>query len=126
MKQAFLFALVIAPLLWGCGGRVAHPVTLERSYDAQLSCTHLAGEYANNMKRLDELLGERKDKTSANIGLLIANPLLLDLSDTQREEAQSIESRNQRLIELMTVRDCRMPDDAMVNSDEAGANMALN
>lgn len=103
-------ALLCALFLASCGGRVANPVALERSFDDALTCTHLAGEHENNFKRLSELTGESKDKVRDNFGLLISSPLFLDFSNTQKEEVAAILARNERLSELMKVKGCRLPD----------------
>lgn len=90
----------------GCGGRAAHPVVLDQPFDARLSCAHLAGELSNNEKRLDELQGERDGKPAYNAGMLVVSPLMLDLSDTQREEAKALVARNERLSALMAEKSC--------------------
>lgn len=98
--------LVAAIVLAGCGGRVARPVALEQALDAKLSCDHLAGEYANNKKRLAELVDERAFSDKNNVGLLVTSPLFIDLSDTQKKEALALRARNQRLDELMREKGC--------------------
>lgn len=92
--------------LAACGGRVAQPVALNSGFDDKLSCAHLAGERANNVKRLSELTGEREDSIENNIGLLIASPLFLDFSDTLKREAEVILARNERLDALMDEKEC--------------------
>lgn len=98
--------IATAFLAVSCGGRTAHPVALERSYDEKLSCSHLSGERENNFKRLSELTGENRDKLRDNLGLLISNPLFLDFSDTQKKEAAAILARNMRLADLMAAKSC--------------------
>jgi hypothetical protein len=58
------------------GGRVAQPVLVEQSFDALLSCAHLAGEFDNNEKRLAELKVERDGKAAYNLGILVTSPAL--------------------------------------------------
>ena len=99
---AFLAMLVLC----SCGGRVANPTPLERSFDAELSCAHLSGEYENNIKRLSELTGESKDKIRDNMGMLLASPLFLDFSQTQKKETQALLARNERLQALMADKTC--------------------
>ena len=111
--------IVLAVSLGACGGRVAHPVSLENDFDDRLSCTHLSGEFENNLKRLEELTGESKEKFANNLGLLIASPLFLDFSDTQKREAEALLARNERLQALMTERDCPAAEKAA--TDEASA-----
>lgn len=89
-----------------CGGRVAQPVMIEQSYDAKLSCAHLAGELSNNEKRLVELKAERDGKPAQNLGLLVTSPLFIDLSDTQKNEVRALIARNERIRALMTEKDC--------------------
>ncbi len=99
-------SVLFAFVLTACGGRVANPVALERSFDDQLSCSHYVGELENNIKRLSELTGESNDKARDNLGLLISSPLFLDFSTTQKDEAAAILARNERLRELMAAKDC--------------------
>lgn len=105
-------------LLAGCGGRAANPIALEKPFDSQLSCAHLAGEYENNIKRLEELTGESREKFANNLGLLLVSPLLLDFSDAQKREAEAIVARNKRLTVLMTEKDCPAPSAVSQKSAE--------
>lgn len=98
--------LAFAIFLASCGGRVAQPIALESGFDDQLSCAHLVGERANNIKRLAELTGEGEDRIENNIGLLVASPLFLDFSDTLKREAEAIIARNERLTALMEEKEC--------------------
>jgi len=99
-------ATLCALMMASCGGRVSHPVALEQRFDDRLTCAHHEGEYENNLKRLEELTGESKDKLRDNLGLLISSPLFLDFSNTQKEEAAAILARNERLTELMAQKGC--------------------
>lgn len=119
-EKQHLYLILTILSLTGCGGRVARPVAVAHPLDEQLSCAHLAGEYDNNNKRLTELTGEKQERTEANVGFLLVSPLLLDLSDTLREEATAIAARNVRLTELMEVQDCPQPP-AIATSDNATA-----
>ena len=114
--------LVLCVLVASCGGRVAHPVSLEKDYDDRLSCAHLAGEYENNTKRLEELTGESREKFSNNLGLLISSPLFLDFSDTIKQETQAIVARNLRLQALMEEKGCEAPG-ATPDGGEEGASL---
>ena len=111
-----LLSVAFYSLLAACGGRAAHPVPLEKSYDDRLSCSHLAGEYENNLKRLEELTGESREKFRNNAGLLVFNPLFLDLSDNLKLESEAILARNERLMALMATKDC-----PAVSPQEGGA-----
>lgn len=95
-----------AALLAACGGRVANPVALDSGFDDRLSCAHLAGERANNVKRLSELTGEGEDRIENNLGLLVTSPLFLDFSDTLKREAEALIARNERLSALMDEKNC--------------------
>lgn len=108
MRRNILLVSTLAAfaVLSGCGGRVAKPVALVQPFDDRLSCEHLAGEFANNEKRLAELLDERAFSNMNNVGLLVTSPLFLDLSDTQKKEALALRARNERLAALMKEKSC--------------------
>ncbi|MEK7265070.1 MAG: hypothetical protein AAB227_03125 [Pseudomonadota bacterium] len=101
-------ALTAAALLLAsaCGGRVAQPVLVEQSFDAKLSCAHLAGELSNNEKRLIELKAERDGKPAENLGFLLTSPLFIDLSESQKNEVKALIGRNSRLKSLMAEKGC--------------------
>ena len=102
LKLWALGALVLA----GCGGREAHPVATTQSVDPLLTCAHIAAEFGNNQKRVAELAGEWSERNRDNVGLLLFSPLFLDLSQSERKEAEAIAARNQRLLELATAKSC--------------------
>lgn len=104
-----LFYCFLILSLSACGGRVAKPVPLETSLDARLTCAHHAGEYENNIKRLEELTGESREAFTNNLGFLLVSPLFLDFSSTRRDETEAIIARNQRLEALMAEKDCPAP-----------------
>ncbi|MEM8934917.1 MAG: hypothetical protein AAGC77_00745 [Pseudomonadota bacterium] len=83
---------------------------MENSFDDQLSCDHLSGEYDNNLRRLEELTGEKSERLANNLGLLLTSPLFLDFSDTIRNEVEAIAARNDRLLMLMSEKDCPPPE----------------
>ena len=106
MKSKHIFMLTMMIGLSACGGRVAHPIAETRVLDAQLSCTHLRGEYDNNVYRIAELAGERQASMVNNAGWMIASPLLLDLSDTVRTETEALIARNEHIKSLIEDRGC--------------------
>jgi hypothetical protein len=108
MKRLAILTLAVLALA-ACGGRVARPIPAINSFDDALSCTHLAGEFDNNLARLSELTGERRAKVADNVGMLLASPLFLDLSQAQQTEASAIDARNARLVELMANQNCPPP-----------------
>ena len=101
-----LVLFAAATVLVGCGGRVAEPISASNSWDNELSCLHLYGEYQNHDKRLVELTGERKDKTMHNVGMFLSSPIFLDLSQAQKYEAQAIYKRQERLRSIMQNKSC--------------------
>ncbi len=104
---ALTFVIVFSVLVGGCASREAKPVETDQPLDARLSCSHLHGERENNIKRLEELTGESRDKVAQNIGsILLLNPFLMDLSNTQKKEAEAIYARNQRIEELLAENEC--------------------
>ena len=105
MLRLIILGIVVFGLV-GCGGRVAQPLTATTYLDEQLSCAHIRGELERNILRLAELGEETSQKHANNLGLLIVNPLFIDLSDSLSEEAQSITVRNARLVELANARSC--------------------
>lgn len=98
--------VVVSLTLLACGGRVAKPIAEKNSWDSQLSCSHLFGEYKNHDKRLVELTGESKDKPVHNLGMLLSSPLFLDLSKSQQYEATAIYKRQARLKSIMKTKQC--------------------
>ena len=104
--RVIITGLALAGLV-GCGGRTANLIEVSNAYDADLSCTHLSGEYDNNNKRLVELVGERSDKVANNIGtVLFISPLFIDLSQAQKREATALAERNERLSSLGAAKSC--------------------
>ena len=99
-------AVLLLVSLTACGGRVANPVAQSLAFDEKLTCSHHNGEYENNAKRLVELVGERKDRTRDNFGMLISSPLFLDLSATNKKEVTALDARNTQIIALMTTKKC--------------------
>ena len=104
--------LVMAHLVVACGGRKANPVQVDRSTDAQLSCTHIKNEAEVNAARILDLLGEEERASENNAALLmaaplsIAFPLFLDLGDSEQQEITALEARNKRLDTLGTEKGC--------------------
>lgn len=97
--------------LSACGGRVANLTPATTALDSQLSCSHLFGEYENNNKRLVELTGERRDKALYNAGVfLVVNPLFINLSSSEKEEAESISLRQKNLEGLLQAKTCPQSD----------------
>lgn len=109
MKLTSICILFLA--IAGCAGRASNPVNVTNTFDSKLSCQHLLGEFENNGKRLAELRGESSNKVSYNLGYMALNPLagvfLLDLSDTQKVEAQAIYDRSVMLVDLMKKKSCK-------------------
>lgn len=106
MPRTWALIWGLALFLGACGGRVAQPVETVRAVDTRLSCDHLQGEFNNNLKRLQELTQERRSAEANNVGWLLGGPLFMDLSDTERQEATAILSRNERLTYLMKQKKC--------------------
>lgn len=105
LKTSLVFFAAVT-VLGACGGRVADPISVSNSWDSELSCSHLQGEYQNHDKRLVELTGERKDKPMHNVGMLLSSPLFLDLSQAQKYEAEAIYKRQERLRSIMKNKPC--------------------
>lgn len=104
--KRFIGIIALSVTLIGCGGRAAKPITITNDFDNQLSCSHLNGEYNNNLFRLEELTGESRDKFSNNAGMLLVSPLFLDFSQTQKQEAEALLARNERIEQLLAARAC--------------------
>jgi hypothetical protein len=109
--RPFAIAVSLVPVvLTACAGREANPVAVTKPFDSQLSCAHLIGEYDNNFNRLTELTKESADKVANNIGYLVLNPLaapiLFDVSQTQKVEAEALTVRNAEIIRLGQSKSC--------------------
>lgn len=107
-KAGWVLSMLV---LAGCGGRAAQPVETIQSVDPLMTCTHIAGEFQNNQKRVAELLGERSERNRDNLGMVLLSPLMLDLSQSERKEAEAITARNRRLLELATDKSCPIQND---------------
>lgn len=93
-------------LMNACGGRVARPVEEVNNFDDLLSCDHLVSEYQVNLEKIEDISGERIDKTDHNVGWILFMPLFLDLSGSEKREIEALSSRNQRLVDLAEEKNC--------------------
>jgi hypothetical protein len=84
-------------LMNACGGRVARPVEESNDFDTLLTCDHLVAEYKVNLEKIEDISGERLDKTDDNVGWILFMPLFLDLSGSEKKEIEALITRNQRL-----------------------------
>jgi hypothetical protein len=107
-KMLFLLPFLC---LAGCGGRVAHPVAATNDYDDRLSCDHLRAERGVNDSKLADLTQERKNAETNNVGQALAGPLFIDLSSSERTEADALVKRNAVLDQLIA-RKCTAQGDA--------------
>ena len=96
----------ILTVINSCGGRVARPVQQVNNYDAILSCDHLVSEYKVNIAKIEDITGERLDKTDDNVGWILVMPLFLDMSGSEKEEIEALVNRNQRLVDLARDKGC--------------------
>jgi hypothetical protein len=97
-KEIFLLACL---LLEGCGGRAARPVAITNDYDVQLTCDQLHAERGVNDSKLADLTQERKHDNANNVGMVLLDPLFLDLSGSERTEAVALTKRNTVLDDLI-------------------------
>lgn len=113
-----VIALALVAGIAACGGRVANEVQQVRPSDTALSCDHLEAEIEVNAARMAELAGERKMANDHNAGkiagavLVPAYILFIDLSDTEKKEAEALMGRNLELERLMKARSCGLPANA--------------
>ncbi len=104
--------LVAAVALTACGGRKTVEVQQHRTTDAVLSCDHLAGELAVNRSRIDDLVGETRHSNDNNAGMIAGAVLVpgmlffIDLSDTEKKEAEALLVRNREVGRLMREKGC--------------------
>lgn len=96
-----------------CAGRVAQPVAETSPFDDRLSCAHIRGEMEQHLLRFAELRGESRMKVGYN-ALALTNPILWDLSDTQRVEAEALRARLLRLEALGETQSCEGLDEIEV------------
>jgi hypothetical protein len=92
---------VLLTFLAACGGRVSRPVAATNDYDDRLSCEQLKGEKAVNAARVQDLVGEKKQAENNNIGMLLVDPMFLDLSDSERKEMRAFAERDKVLDKLI-------------------------
>jgi len=67
---------------------------LHNDYDDRLSCDHLLAERSINDAKLADLVKERKNDNNNNVGIALMDPLFLDLSGSERTEADALTKRN--------------------------------
>jgi len=67
---------------------------LHNDYDDRLSCDHLRAERSINDAKLADLVKERKNDNNNNVGIALMDPLFLDLSGSERTEADALTKRN--------------------------------
>ena len=105
-----LLAAFLAAGLAGCGGRTARIIPEVTSLDGQLSCEHLAGEYQGHQVRIQELQREGGRVATANVvGVLLGGVgglMAMDLTDSQRLEAEALQRRNNRILALAGAQRC--------------------
>lgn len=101
-----IICCLLGLLLAACGGRKAEPVEAVRASDPQLTCAHIAAERRVNQSRVADLAGESQFRTQNNVGMLLASPLFLDLSDSVQVEIRAIDERNVQLDKLSAAKGC--------------------
>jgi hypothetical protein len=97
-KEIFLVACL---MLTACGGRAARPVAATNDYDDRLTCDQLRAERGVDDTKLADLTQERKHAENNNIGMVAVSPLFIDLSSTERKEADALAKRNAVLDDLI-------------------------
>jgi hypothetical protein len=95
-KHLFGLAIIVwlSGSLSGCGGRSSHPVAASNAFDDQLTCGHLTAERTVNQARIVDLAGEKTNGQSNNVGLLLTNPLMMDLGSPEQQEIDALNRRN--------------------------------
>lgn len=120
--------LVMVVVLSACGGRKMEEVQQYRPSDAMLSCDHLAGELTVNRARTVDLVGEKGHSNDNNAGMIAGAVLVptmllfLDLSDTEKKEAEALMARNVEVARLMRERGCPGAPEKQRNSASAPAS----
>lgn len=105
MVRIAMLVLTIVGVV-ACGGRKASPVSTVRATDAHLSCDHLAAERKVNLARIADLTREAKAADQNNAGLVVVNPLFLDLTDVEQQEIRALQARNVEIGRLSAARPC--------------------
>ncbi|WP_027279998.1 hypothetical protein [Roseomonas gilardii] len=102
--------------LLGCApgdGRARQPVADTTPLDAQLSCSHLQGEYEMNRRRLAELGEQEAGRGAANMGrimtygVVFGAAVLHESGAPYRAEGASLRRRNARLMSLAAEKSCQ-------------------
>jgi len=102
MKKILILGLLLVTA--GCGGRVAHPVAATNDFDDRLSCDHLQAERAVNNSEFAELVKERKNDEVNNVGMVLLSPIMMDLSSSERKEAEALVKRDEVLDKLIAAK----------------------
>lgn len=108
--SASLFSLA---LLGACGGEVPKLTQVVRPTDNQMSCMDLLQETSQNDLEIARLVDRDDQVHRRNIHYTVVDGIMfppamltLDLRDQAAKERNTVEARNQRLVELADMKGC--------------------
>ena len=106
-RDGFITVVIVAGtlMLSACGGRVSHPVAATNPYDDLLTCDHLRAERTTNEARIADLKGEKGNDGQNNIGMAVASPLLLDVSNSEEKEIAAFQERD-KVLDALIAKKC--------------------
>jgi hypothetical protein len=89
--------------------------------DTRLTCGHVESEYEVNLKKIEDITGEKLGKTDDNIGMVLYfMPWFLDVSGAEQKEIEALIVRNNRLVALAKEKNCK-PILSIVRTEETSA-----
>jgi len=113
LKPIISAIVVVLFIAQGCAGRSAHPVTVAQSGDTKKSCKALRKETQQILRKIHKMVPYIKKKDKKNLlkmatGALIIIPwFFLDLTKSEKVEANALRERYNHLSTLVDGRNCR-------------------
>ena len=111
--RVLVLIIVVLFVAQSCRGRAAHPVKVVQSGDMQVTCKAIQREAKPIPRNIKEMIPGIKSKDSNRVLLMMAGAVLivpwffLDLTDSEKIEANALRERYNHLADLASKRKCR-------------------
>ena len=113
LKPIIVSIVVVLFVAQGCAGRSAHPIAVAQSGDAKKNCKALRKETKQILRKIHKMMPyiKKKDKKTVLLmaagGLLIVPWFFLDLTNSEKVEANALRERYNYLSTLAGRHNCR-------------------